>query len=190
MVFLIVMYECESWTIKKAEHWRIDAFELWCCRRCLIPLDCKEIQSVHPKEDQSWIFIGRTEVEAETPILWPPDTKSWLIWKNPDSWEYWRQEEKEMAEDEMVGWHHRLNGHEFEQTPVVGAGQGGLACCSPWGHKESGTTERLNWTQLNSLDDLSLLPVTLSSGRLLWVCSHSEWRMLRESAYVYRPQKT
>ena len=91
MVFPVFMYECESWTIKKAEPWRIDAFELWCWRRLLRPLDCKEIQPVHPKGDQSWVFIGRTDVEAESPIRWPPDAKSWLIWKDPDvgkdSWE-------------------------------------------------------------------------------------------------------
>ena len=110
------------------------------------PLDYKEIQPVHPKGDQSWVFIGRTDVEAETPILWPPDAKSWLIRKDPDARKDWGQEEKGMTEDEMVGWLHRLNGHEFEQAPGVGDGQGGLACCSPWCLKESNTTERLNWT--------------------------------------------
>ena len=90
MVFSRVRYGCESWTIKKAEHWRIDAFELWCWRRLESPLDCKEIQPVHPKGNQSWVFIGRTDVEAETPILWPPDVKSWLIWKDPDAWKDWR----------------------------------------------------------------------------------------------------
>ena len=88
------------------------------------PLDCKEIQPVHPKEDQSWVFIGRTDVEAETPKLWPPDANSWLIWKDPDAGKDWVQEEKGMTEDEMVGWHHRLNGHEFGWTPGVGDGQG------------------------------------------------------------------
>ena len=111
------------------------------------PLDCKEIQPVHPKGDQSLVFIGRTDVEAETPIFWPPDVKSWLIWKAPDAGRDWGQEEKGMTEDEMVGWHHQLNGHEFEQVLGVGDGQRGLACCSPWGHKESDTTERLNWTE-------------------------------------------
>ena len=110
------------------------------------PLDCKEIQSVHSKGDQSWVFIGRTDAEAETPIFWPPDGKSWLIWKDPDVGKDWRQEEKGTTEDEMVGWHHRLDGHEFGWTPGVGDGQGGLVCCSSWGHKESDTTERLNWT--------------------------------------------
>ena len=114
MVFPVVMYGCENWTIKKAEHQRIDAFELWCWRRLLSPLDCKEIQPVHPEGDQSWVFIGRTNVEAETPILWPHDAKSWLTGKDPDAGKDSRQEEKETTEDEMVGWHHWLNGHEFE----------------------------------------------------------------------------
>ena len=108
-------------------------------------LDCKEIQPVHPKGNQPWVFIGRTDIEAETPILRPLDAKSWLIWKDPDAGKDWRQEEKGATEDEMVGWHHRLDGHEFEQTPGVGDGQGGLACSNSWGCKESDTTERLNW---------------------------------------------
>ena len=99
MVFPVVKYGHESWTLKKPECWRIDTFELWC-------LDCKEIQSVHPKGDQSWVFIGRTDIERETPILWPPDMKNWLIWKDPDAGKDWGQEEKGMTEDEMVGWHH------------------------------------------------------------------------------------
>ena len=111
------------------------------------PLDCKEIQPVHPEGDQSWVFIGGTDVEAETLILWPPDAKSWLTGKDPDAGEDWRQEKKGTTEDEMVRWHHPLNGHEFEQAPGVGDGQGSLVCCSPWGHKESDTTERLNWTE-------------------------------------------
>ena len=108
--------------------------------------DCKEIQPVHPKGNQSWVFIGRTDVEAETPILWPPDVKSWLIWKDTDVEKDWGQKEKRMTEDEMVRWHYRLNGHGFGWTLGVGDGQGGLMCCSPWGRKESDTTERLNWT--------------------------------------------
>ena len=110
------------------------------------PLDYKEIQPVHPKGNQSWIFIGRIDAEAEALILWPPDGKSWLIWKDPDSGKDWRQEEKGTTEGEMVGWHHQHNGYKFEWTPGVGDGQGGLVCCSPWGHKESDTTE---WTELN-----------------------------------------
>ena len=111
------------------------------------PFDWKKFLPVHPKGNQCWIFIGRTDAEAETPILWLPDVKNWLIGKDPDSGRDWRQEEKGMTEDEMVGWHHRFNGHEFEQAPEVGDGQGSLACCSPWGHKELDTTERLNWTE-------------------------------------------
>ena len=152
MVFPVVMYGCQSWTIKKAECRRIDASELWCWRRLKSPLDCKEIQPVHPKGDQSWVFIGRTDVEAETPILWPPDVKSWLIWKDADAGKDWGQEEKGMTEDEMAGWHHRLDGHGFGWTLGVGDGQGGLACCSPWGCKESDVTEQLNGQRLSFFD--------------------------------------
>ena len=140
MVFPVVMNGCESWTIKEAEHQRIDAFDLWCWRRPESPLDYKEIQPVHPKGDQSWVFIGRTDVKAETPILWPPDAKSWLIGKDSDAGKDWRQEEKGTTEDEMVGWHHWLNGYEFGWALGVGDRQGGLACCSSRGHKESDTT--------------------------------------------------
>ena len=108
------------------------------------PLDCKEFQPVHPKGNQAWIFTGR--IDAEAPILWPPDGKNWLIGKDPDAGKDWRQEEKGMTEDEMVGWHHLLDGHEFEQAPGVADGQGSLACCSPWGRNESDTTEQQNWT--------------------------------------------
>ena len=113
------------------------------------PLDCKEIQPVHPKGDQSWVFIGRTDAEAETPILWPPHAKSWLIGKDSDAGRDWGQEEKGTTENEMVGWHHRLDRHGFGWIPGVGDGQGGLACCNSWGHKESDTTEWLSWTELN-----------------------------------------
>ena len=110
-------------------------------------LDCKEIKAANLKGNQSWIFIGRTDAEAEAPILWPSDEKNWFIGKNLDAGKDWRQEEKGIAEDEMVGWHHRLNGYEFEQPLGVGDGQGSLACCSPWGCKESDTTVRLNWAE-------------------------------------------
>ena len=109
-------------------------------------LDCKEIKPVNPKGNQSWIFIGRTDAEAEAPILWAPDVKNWLTGKDPDAGKDCRWEEKWMIEEEMVGWRHWLYGHEFEQAPGVGDGQGSLVCCSPWGRKESGTTEWLNWT--------------------------------------------
>ena len=112
------------------------------------PLDCKEIQSVHPKGDQSWVFIGRTDAEAETPILWSLHVKSWFIGKDPDSGREWGQEEKGTTEDEMAGWHHRLDGREFEWTLGVADGQGGLACCDSWGRKELDMTERLNRTEL------------------------------------------
>ena len=131
------------WELDYKENW---APKNWCFWTMVLertlesPLDCKEIQPVHPKGDQSWVFIGRTDVEAETPVLWPPDAKSQLIWKDPDVGKDWGQEEKGMTEDEMVGWHHRLSGHEFEQTPRGGEGQGSLVCCSPWGHKEPDTT--------------------------------------------------
>ena len=108
------------------------------------PLDCKEIKPVNTRGNQSWIFIRGTDVEAEAPILWPSDVKSWLIWKDPDAATDWRQEEKGMTEDEMVGGHHWLSGLEFEQAVADGKGQGSLECCSPWGHKELNTTKRLN----------------------------------------------
>ena len=113
------------------------------------PLDCKEIKLVNPKGNQSWIFIGRTDAEAETPIFWPPDEKNWLIGKGLDAGKDWRQEEKGMTEDEMVGWHHCLNGHEFEQAPGIDDRQGNLVCCSPWGCKELDMTEWLSWTELS-----------------------------------------
>ena len=140
MVFPVDMYGCESWTIKKAvpKNWRFWTMVL--DKTLESPLDFREIQPVHPKGDQSWVFIGRTDVEAETPILWPPDAKNWLIWKDPDAGKDWGQEEKGMTEDEMVAWHHWLNGHEFEQAPGDSEGQGSLVCCYSWGRKESDAT--------------------------------------------------
>ena len=141
------------WVLDHKEGW---ALKNWCFWTVVLektlesPLDCKEIQPVPPK-DQSWVFIGRTDAEAEAPILWPPDVKNWLIWKDPDAGKDWRQEEKGMTEGEMVGCYHRLDGHESEWTPAVGDGQGDLAFCNSWGRKELDTTERLNWTQLNTL---------------------------------------
>ena len=118
MDFPGVMYQCDIWTIKKAECQRIGAFELWCWRRLL-----REIKPVSPKGNQSWIFIGRTVAATEAPMLWPPDVKSWLIRKDPDAWEDWRPEKKSMTRDKMVGWHHQLDGHEFEQAPGNGEQQ-------------------------------------------------------------------
>ena len=112
------------------------------------PLDCKEIQPVHSEGDQPWVFFGRIDAEAETPELWPPDAKGWLIGKDSDAGRDWGQEEKGMTEDEMAGWYHQFNGHEFGWTPGVGDGQGGLACCYSSGLKESDTIEWLNWTEL------------------------------------------
>ena len=135
------------WELDYKESW---APKNWCFWTVVLektlesPLDCKEIQPVLPKGDQSWVFTGRTDVETEAPTLWPPDAESWLIRKDPDAGKDWRQEEKETTEDEMVGWHHWLNGHEFEQALGVGEGQGSLMCCSPWDCKESDVTEQLN----------------------------------------------
>ena len=140
LLFLIM--NCESWIIKKAECWRIEAFKLWCWRRFLSPLDNKEIKPVNPKEDQLRIFSGRTD--AEVSVLWPPDAKSRLIGKDPDAGKDWGQEEEGVTEDEMVGWHHQLNKHGFEQTQGDNEGQGSLACCNPWDCKESDVTEWLN----------------------------------------------
>ena len=145
MVFPVVMYGCESWTMKKAERQRIDAFELWCWRKTLEnPLDCKEIQPVHSEGDQPWDFFRRNDAEAETPVLWPPHAKSWLIGKDSDAGRDWGQEEKGMTEDEMAGWHRWLDARESEWTLGVADGQGGLACCDSWSHRKSDTTE-LNW---------------------------------------------
>ena len=139
------------WELDYEENW---VPKNWCFWTVVLektlesPLDSKEIKPVSPKGNQSWIFIGRTDAKAETPILWPPDAKNWLRRKKPDTGKDWRQEEKGTTEDEMAGWRHQLYGHEFEQASEVGDGQGSLACCSPWGCKESDTTERLNWNDL------------------------------------------
>ena len=139
MVFSVVMYGRESWTIKKAEHWRTDAFELWCWRRFESPLDCKEIQPVHPKGNQFWVFI-RTDVEAETPVLCPPVVKSWLLWKDPDAGKDFPHP---FPHGRRRGWQRmrwldgitNSNGHEFEHAPGDGEGLVSLACYNPWGHR-------------------------------------------------------
>ena len=127
------------WELDYKESWMLKNWCFWTVvleKTLESPLDSKEIQPAHPKGDQSWLFIGRTDAEAEAPILWLPDGKSWLIWKDPDAGKDWGREEKGMTEDETAGWHHWLDGHEFGWTPGVGDGQGGLACCYSWGHKE------------------------------------------------------
>ena len=137
------------WELDYKENW---VPKNWCFWTVVLektlesPLDCKEIQQVHPKGNQSLIFIRRTDAEAETLLLWPPDVKNWLIWKDRDTGKDWRWEKKGTTEDEMAGWHHQLDGQEFEQVPGVDNGQGSLACCSPWGFKESDMTLWLNWT--------------------------------------------
>ena len=142
-VWMWELYYKESWAPKNWCFWTVVLEQT-----LESPLDCKEIQPVHPKGDQSWVFIGRTDAEAETPILWPPHAKSWLIGGDPDAGRDWGQEEKGTTEDEIVGWHHWLDGHEFGWTPGVGDGQGGLACCDSWGGKESDWATELNWIDL------------------------------------------
>ena len=139
------------WELDYKENWTP---KNWCTWTVVLektlesPLNSKEIQAVHPKGDQPWIFTGRTHAEAEAPILWPPVAKNWLIWKDPDAGKDWRREEKERTKNEMVGWHHQLDGLEFGWTLGAGDGQGGLTCCDSWGRKELDTTEWLNWTEL------------------------------------------
>ena len=144
MVFPVDMYGCE---LDYKESWALNNWCFWAVvleKTLESPFDSKDIQPVHPRGNQSWIFIARTDAETETPILWPPDAKNWLIGKDPDAGKDWRHEEKGMTENDMAGWHHRLKGHESEWTLGVGDGQGGLEYCSPWGNKESDTTEQLN----------------------------------------------
>ena len=156
------LYYKESWVLKN-----------WCFWTMMLektletPLDCKEIQPVHPKGDQSWVFIARTDAKAETPILCPPDAKSWLIGKDPDAGKDWGQE-KGTAEDEMAGWYHRLNGHGFKWTPGVGDRQGGLMCCSSWGRRvgHDWATD-LNWIQYKIKQKLIIMNYQLM---VLWIC--------------------
>ena len=151
------------WELDYTERW---VLKNWCFWTVVLektlesPLDSKEVQPVYPKWDQSWVFIGRTDVEAETPVLWPLHVKSWLTGKDSDAGRDWGQEEKRTTEDEMAGWHHRLDGHEFGWTSGVGVGQGVLACCNSWGCKQLDTTERLNRTELN-------LPISYNAAIVL-----------------------
>ena len=166
MVFPVVMYGCESWTLKKAECRRIDAFWTVVLEKTLeSSLDGRKVKPVNPKGNQSWIFVGGTNGEAL--ILWPPNAKNCLIGKDPDAGKDWRQGEKGMTVDELVGWHHQLNGRKFEQAPGVGDGQESLMCCSPWGFKESDTTEQLNWTELLE-KCISKLQLDINSQQSEW----------------------
>ena len=160
------------------------------------PLDCKEIQPVNSKGDQPWVFFGRNDVKAETPELWPPHAKSWLIGKESDAGRDWGQEEMGTTEDEMAGWHYWLDGREFEWTPGVGDGQGGLACCDSWGRKESDTTEQLNWTEQVQLSVCSLVfsmkfpmdetTVILNKYLYLSSCIILKWKFSMKTNYLYR----
>ena len=166
--------------------WELDCEESWAPKNwcfCTVVLektlesrmDCKEIQPVQPKGDQSWVFFGRNDAKAETPILWPPHAKSWLTGKDSNAGRDWGQEEKGMTEDEMAGWHPGLDGREFEWTPGAGDGQGGLACCNSCGHKESDMTERLNWTEL--IPEWNNPRIIL----LTWILRRSNQSILKET---------
>ena len=169
MVFPVVIY---GWELDCKEGWALKNWCFWTVvweKTLESPLDCKGIQPVYPKGDQSWVFIGRTDVEYETPIIWPPNAQSWLIWKDPDAGKDWGQEEKGTTEDEMVGWHHWLNGHGFGWTLGIGDGQGGLAGCSSGSCKESDTTERLNWTELNTQKNMLCQRYIFIKRRYIWI---------------------
>ena len=154
------------WELDYKESWVLNNWCFWTVvleKTLESPLDCKEIQSVHPKGDQSWVFIGRTDVEAETQILWLPDAKSWLIGKDPDAGRDWGQEEQGTTEDEMAGWHRQLNGHRFGWTLGVGDGQGGLVCCRSWVTKSR--TWLSNWTELNWIKCNMVYGITIEQKR-------------------------
>ena len=161
------------WELDHKESW---AWKNWCFWAVVLqkslesPLDFRVIKLANPKGNQSWIFIGRTDVEAETPILWPPDRKNWLTGKDPDAGRDWGQEEKGKTEDEMAGWHLGLDGRESEWTPGDGDGQGGLACCYSWGHKESDTTEQLNRTELNCCYKRKIIKITATNFPIHFTC--------------------
>ena len=186
MVFPVVMYGCESWSMRKAEYWTIDAFERWCWRRLLrVPWTARRSNQSILKEI-SPEYTGRTHAETETPVLWPPDAKNWLIWKDPDAGKDCRWEEKVTTEDEMVGWHHWFDGLEFEEAPGVGERHGGLVCCSPWGRRvgHNWATE-LNWTRLECMQDLYAL--NLVSGGLLIMMSFPGSSNLASDSFLASP---
>ena len=189
------------WELDYKESWALKNWSFWTVvleKTPESPLDCKEIQPVHSKGDQPWMFFGRNDTKAETPILWPPHAKSWLIGKDSDAGRDWGQEEKGTAEDEMAGWHHRLDRREFEWTPGVGDGQGALVYCDSWGSKELDTTERLNWTELKPVFYkctsctlglgfiLRLLPVlyTLSIHSVHFKNHNIKWSIFRVQIFV------
>ena len=162
MVFPVVMYACEIWTIK--DGWGLKNWCFWIVaveKTLESPLDCKKIKPVNPKGNQPWIFIAKTDAEAETPIHWPPAVKNQMIGIDPDAGKDLGQEEKGATEDKMVGWHHWLNGHEFEQTPGDSEGQGSLACCSSWGHSQTWFS---NWTKTSCLMQVNLSDAFLEAG--------------------------
>ena len=176
------------WELDCEESWALNNWCFWTVvleKTLESPLDCKEIQPVHPKGDQSWVFIGRTDAKAETPVLWPPHVKSWLTAKDPDAGRDWGQEEKGMTEDEMAGWHHRLDGHESEWTPGVGDGQGSLVCCDLWVHKELDTTEWLNWTDLKLY--IAICTLLRYSPYISLYCCYGSWggKPQRESDHFH-----
>ena len=182
LIYLNYIIFLWMWELNHKESW---VSKNWCFWTMVLEktfessLDCEEIQPVHPKGNQSWIFIARTDAEAETPILWPPDAKNWLLGKDSDAGKDWRQKEKGTTEDEMAGWHHWLYGHEFEQAMGVGGGHGGLACCSPWSHKESDMTEQLNqtdhdiwflsWSLMSWAGKLPLYDSTYDKNEMHWI---------------------
>ena len=164
MVFPVVMYGCESWTMQTAEHWRPN----WCFWTVVLEktlestLDCKQIKTDNPKGNQSWKFIGRTDAKAEAPVFWSSDVNNQLTGKVPDAGKDWGQKENRASEDEMAGWHHRCNEYELGQTPRDGEGQGGLVCCSPWGYKELDRPERLNKSNSNNKNYMHLVSCILT----------------------------
>ena len=180
--------------------WELDCEESWVPKNWCFwtvvlktlesPLDCKEIQPVHSKGDQSWVFFGRNDAKAETPVLWPPHVKSWLIGKDSNAGRDWGQEEKGTIEDEMAGWHHRLDGREFGWTLGVGHGQGGLACCDSWGHKESDTTERLNWTELKGEGIRSPVFITIKIRSLLQATIKKKKRLQIEGDFSLKEKNS
>ena len=160
------------WELDNKKHWQPKNRCPWTMmleKTLESPLDCTEIKPVHPKGDQSWVFISRADAEAEAPVLWPPDVRSRLTGKDPDAGKDWKQEERGTTKDEMVGWYHQLNGHKFEQTSGDSEGQGSLACCSPQGQKESGTTEWLKDKELGGI------PIEKYWGIIYMIIGKSLW---------------